>query len=267
MKIFISADIEGVTGIGSWDEADKSSQSEYRWFQEQMTREVAVAAEAAFDSGASEVMIKDAHDSGRNLILDKLPVGVEVVRGWAGHPLSMVQGLDETFSAIMFIGYHSRAGQDTNPLAHTMSSARITRMTLNGKDMSEFYLHGLAASYYGVPSVFVSGDEGLCDEVKGHNSRIETVATIRGVGNSVVTKHPETMLQSIRKGVSKALEGDLSTRLLELPSDLDFSIEFKKHQDAYRAAFYPGANKVSPLVVQYTTTDFFEVLRFNLLAY
>ena len=86
MKIFISADIEGVTGISSWEETDKSAQSEYQWFQKQMTREVAAAAEAAFESGADEVLIKDAHDSGRNLILDDLPTGVEVIRGWAGHP-------------------------------------------------------------------------------------------------------------------------------------------------------------------------------------
>jgi len=267
MKVFISADIEGVAGIGSWDETDKSRQSEYRWFQKQMTREVSAAAEAALDAGAREVLIKDAHDSGRNLILDELPVQVEVIRGWAGHPLSMVQGLDKTFDAVMFIGYHSRAGQGTNPLAHTMSSSRITRMTLNGTDMSEFYVHALAASYYGVPSVFVSGDQGLCEEVNGHNPAIETVVTIRGEGNSVITRHPETVIELIRTGVVKALDGDLSNRLLAMPADLTFSIEYKKHQDAYRAAFYPGAKLINPLLVQFKTDDYFEILRFNLFAY
>ena len=154
MKLFISADIEGITGIGHWNETDKSFPNEYAWFQKQMTAEVAVAAEAAIEAGATEILIKDAHDSGRNLILDELPEMVHVVRGWAGHPLSMVQEVDDSFDAIMFIGYHSRAGQNTNTLAHTMSSARIARMTLNGQDMSEFYLHALAASYYGVPSYF-----------------------------------------------------------------------------------------------------------------
>lgn len=267
MKVFISADIEGVTGIANWEETDKSTQSEYSWFQKQMTREVAAAAQAAFDAGASEILIKDAHDSGRNLILDELPEGVEVVRGWAGHPLSMVQGLDESFDAIMFIGYHSRAGQGTNPLAHTMSSARITRMTLNGTDMSEFYLHALAASYYKVPSILVSGDKGLCEEVKSHNASIETVAAIRGEGNSVITQHPDKTVKEIRESVKRGLAGDLSSKILRVPSKLDFSIEFKKHQDAYRAAFYPGAKQVDPLTVQFITDDYFEVMRFNLLAY
>lgn len=267
MKIYISADIEGITGIGHWNETDKNFPSEYSWFQKQMTAEVGAAARAAIDAGATEIMIKDAHDSGRNLILDELPELVKIVRGWAGHPLSMVQELDESFDAIMFVGYHSRAGQNTNTLAHTMSSARIARMTLNGCDMSEFYLHALAASYYGVPARFVSGDEGLCTEVKEHNSSIETVATIRGVGNSVITQHPAKTLEMISSGVQKALKGDLSRGLMTIPEKLEFSIEFKKHQDAYRAAFYPGATLLNPLTVGFNTDDYFEVLRFNLLAY
>ena len=267
MKIFISADIEGITGIGHWNETDKAFPNEYSWFQKQMTAEVAAAAEAALEAGATEVLIKDAHDSGRNLILDELPEKTSVVRGWAGHPLSMVQEVDETFDAIMFIGYHSRAGQNTNTLAHTMSSSRIARMTLNGQDMSEFYLHGLAASYYGVPSIFVSGDEGLCQEVAQLNSSIETVATIRGEGSSVITQHPAKSLRMIRAGVAKALKGDISKGLLDIPEKLEFSIEFKKHQEAYRASFYPGAYLINPLTVGFKTVDYFEILRFNLFAY
>ncbi|MCF7826852.1 MAG: M55 family metallopeptidase [Candidatus Marinimicrobia bacterium] len=267
MKLYISADIEGITGIGHWNETDKAFPNEYAWFQKQMTAEVAAAAEAAIAAGATEILIKDAHDSGRNLILDKLPELARVVRGWAGHPLSMVQEVDDSFDAIMFIGYHSRAGQNTNTLAHTMSSARIARMTLNGKDMSEFYLHALAASYYGVPAIFVAGDEGLCQEVKEHNPSIQTVATIRGEGNSVISQHPAQSIRMIKAGVRKAMGGEWSKGLFTIPEKLEFSIEFKKHQEAYRASFYPGAYLINPLTVGFKSQDYFEVLRFNLFAY
>jgi len=267
MKVYISADIEGVTGIGHWNETDKGFPNEYSWFQKQMTAEVSAAANAAIKAGATEIVIKDAHDSGRNLILDDLPEMVQVIRGWAGHPLSMVQEIDHSFDAIIFIGYHSRAGQNTNTLAHTMTSARIARMTLNGQDLSEFQLHALAAAYYGVPSVFLSGDAGICEEVKQVNSHIETVATIQGVGNSVITQHPTRSIDMIGKGVAKSLKGDLSAGLLEIPKELDFSIEFKKHQDTYRASFYPGAKMLDPLTVGFKTEDYFEVMRFNLFAY
>ena len=148
-----------------------------------------------------------------------------------------------------------------------MSSVRIMRMTLNGQDMSEFYLHALAAAYYKVTSVFVSGDAGLCDEVKGYEPNIETVATIEGVGDSVVTQHPKKSLEEIHHGVKKALSQDFSGWLLKIPESLHFSITFKKHIDAYRASFYPGAELLEPHVVGFKTDDFFEVMRFNLFAY
>jgi len=267
MKVYISADIEGVTGIGHWDETNKSRPGDYGWFQKQMTAEVAVAAETALAGGATEIFIKDAHESGRNLILDQLPRQTNVIRGWAGHPLSMVQELDETFDAIMYIGYHSRAGQNTNPLAHTMSSSRIALMTLNGVDMSEFYYHGLAAAYFQVPSIFVSGDQGLCDEVSRLNGHIQTVATIRGEGDSVITQHPERSLEQIQAGVARAMAMDPVLGRLVIPETLEFSITFKRHQDAYRASFYPGAKLINPTIVEFTSDDYFELLRFNLFAY
>jgi len=114
MKIYISADIEGITGTTHWDEADKKN-SDFKEFQEQMTAEVAAACEGALRAGATEILVKDAHDTARNIIASKLPREVRLVRGWSGHPFSMVQYLDETFHAVLMIGYHSRAGLDTNP--------------------------------------------------------------------------------------------------------------------------------------------------------
>ena len=127
MKVYISADIEGVAGIAHWDEARKNH-GDYAEFREQMTREVAAACRGARAAGATEILIKDAHASGRNLLHRQLPAGVRLIRGWSGHPLSMVQELDEGFAAVMMIGYHSPASSGANPLAHTMSSSRLARV-------------------------------------------------------------------------------------------------------------------------------------------
>ena len=131
MKLYISADIEGVAGIASWDETDKEKSAHYPAFQKQMTAEVKAVCEEAFQAGFKEILIKDAHDTGRNPQLPDLPRGVRVIRGWAGEPLSMVQGIDTGFDAAIFVGYHSRAGAGANPLAHTMSSVRLARVNLN----------------------------------------------------------------------------------------------------------------------------------------
>ena len=94
MKVFISVDIEGCAGITHWDEAEKNH-ADYPEFREQMTREAVAAIEGAKIAGATEILVKDAHSSGRNLIASMLPADVRLVRSWMGHPLCMVQELDE----------------------------------------------------------------------------------------------------------------------------------------------------------------------------
>ena len=123
MKIYISADIEGITGTTNWDETEKKH-PDYPEFRDQMTAEVAAACEGALAAGATEIMVKDAHDSARNIQAEKLPKGSLLWRGWSGHPYFMVDGMDSTYDAVLMIGYHSRAGSHTNPLSHSMSLER-----------------------------------------------------------------------------------------------------------------------------------------------
>jgi D-amino peptidase len=131
MKIYISADIEGVAGITHWDEATKTETS-YQAYREQMTRELVAACEGAVAAGATEIWVKDAHWTGRNLITAELPERVRLIRGWSGHPYGMVQELDDSFHALLMVGYHAAAGSDTNPLAHTITLG-VTSIKINGQ--------------------------------------------------------------------------------------------------------------------------------------
>ena len=105
MKVYISADIEGVCGSTHWDEAD-NNKKDYTEFQKQMTAEVAAACKGAMAAGAKEIVVQDAHGTGRNITAKDLPDSVKLIRGWSGSPYAMVQELDNTFDALMFIGYH-----------------------------------------------------------------------------------------------------------------------------------------------------------------
>ena len=91
MKIYISADIEGITGIAHWDEATRDHPA-YAEFQQRMTAETAAACEAALGSGAQAIVVKDAHGTGRNILAEQLPAPTQLIRGWSGHPYGMVQG-------------------------------------------------------------------------------------------------------------------------------------------------------------------------------
>lgn len=259
MKVYISADIEGTALTAHWDETEKTKPG-YEEARDQMTAEVAAACEGLLEAGAEEVWVKDAHGSGRNIQVAKLPEQVKVVRGWSGHPLSMVQELDESFDAAVMIGYHSRAGSNANPLAHTMSGD-VTDLTINGEEGSEFLLHALAAAWAQVPVIFVAGDAGLCEDVEALNPNIGRVRVKKGVGNSTVCVHPKVACRDIREGAARALAGNLAACRIELPEWFEVEVTYKTHWRAYRASFFPGAQAKGTRSIVFTATDYLDVLR------
>jgi D-amino peptidase len=262
MKVYISADIEGVTGVTHWDETELSK-SDSSLFREQMTAEVAAACEGALQAGATEIWVKDAHDSARNINASKLPREAKLIRGWSGHPFMMLQELDNSFQGALLIGYHSRASMGTSPLAHTMN-LMVTRMTINERPASEFLISAYTAGSVKVPVVFVSGDKGLCDEISTFNSNIGTVAVKEGIGNSTVSLHPEVAINKIREGAANALKADLALTQVKMPARFSVEIQYRRAYDAYQKGFFPGATQINDTTIQFENESYFEVMRFLL---
>ncbi len=268
MKVFISADIEGIAGITNWEEADPKS-SQYRPFQERMTEEVRAACLGALEGGATELWVRDAHWFARNLLHERLPREVRLIRGWSRHPYMMVQELDASFAAVAFVGYHSKGGSGANPLAHTLTASVFQSVRINGQPVAEFHLYAGAAALEGVPAVFLSGDELLCQEAKAYAADIETVATSYGHGSSTVSIHPELACERIREGMRRACaRSEPQRRALLRPPQGPFAVEltYNKAVDAYKNSFYPGASLQSDLVVRFATPSFLEVLRLLVFA-
>jgi D-amino peptidase len=261
MKVYISADIEGIVGISHWDEAEPEKPEAYLPFAERMTQQVTAACEGAVAAGAKEILVRDAHADARNLDASGMPECVQLVRGWSGHPLLMAQELDESFDAMTLIGYHSRAGSGGNPLAHTMSSSRITWLALNGAPVSEFHLFAWAGALFDVPVVFVSGDEALCEDVRALNPSIHRCPVLRGVGASTISLHPEVARRRIREGMEEALRGDLAACRLTLPDHFELEIRYREAARAYAKGFYPGARPADDHRVVFEADDYFEILR------
>jgi D-amino peptidase len=259
MKVYISADIEGVAGITHWDEASKTHPT-YGEFRERMTSEVVAACEGAIAAGASEILIKDAHSSGRNIIADRLPDRARIIRGWSGHPFSMVQELDESFAAVLFTGYHSKAGDEGNPLAHTMS-LKVGLITINGVAASEFMLHSYAAATKKVPAVFLSGDKGICADAKKLVPAITTVPVSEGIGPSTISLAPQLAQRLIRENVTAALRSDPAACSLTLPERFILEVKYTNPVDAYRGSWYPGVSHVGRQTLRFETADYFEVMR------
>ena len=262
-KVFLSADIEGTTGIAHWNETDKQKGAGdgYNHYAAQMTREVAAACEAAIEWGAKEILVKDAHDSGRNIDPSQLPEAVKILRGWAKDPYVMMSGLDDTFDGVIFTGYHSAAYTDFNPLAHTMTTSLI-KIEINGEAASELYINALIASMLKVPIYCATGDKGLMDWLRTKNPSIETVAVNEGSGNGAISIHPNLALKKIKDAVAKSFKKSASDMMFPMPDQFDIKISYKQHYMAKQMSYFPGAFTIDPHTIGFKSDDYAEVLKF-----
>jgi len=259
VKLFISADIEGTAGILSFNEAEKTH-ADYAEFRALMTQEVIAACEGACAAGATEILIRDAHDTASNLLLEQLPAVARIVRGWSGHPDAMMFGLDASFAGAIYTGYHAKAGSEANPLAHSFN-LRISRLLLNGVPVSEFTINALCAARYGVPSLFLAGDCEICADATALIPTITTVETLYGAGRAALSLSPAACREQIRSSVGMAVRGRSAAVIPEIPGHLELVIEFNNPCDAYRAAWYPKAVAHGPRAVCFEDTDLFEIMR------
>ena len=259
LKVFISIDMEGVTGVANWEDVSRDGK-DYDLFRKLMTLEANAAVEGAAAAGASEIWVRDSHGSARNLLPDVLDRRAILVRDWSGGPKGMMEGLDESFDAAIFLGYHAKAGTPDSLLEHT-SSGSVTDFSVNGISMPEGGYNALIAGSYGVPVVFVAGGKTLCEQMTGLLGEVETVPVKHGIGAAAVSLHPEVTREQIRDGVAAALRrlGDFTPYRLEAPYTL--VVKLKSEETVNKGSHYPGATRTGDWELSYTSDEFIEVMK------
>lgn len=258
MRVYISADLEGIAGISKWEETLKGNK-DYDRFCEQMTREVAAACKGAAEAGADYILVKDAHGDGKNLIHQMLPKNVKVISGWSNHPYGMVEGIDAQFDAAILIGYHCGNSTNGSPLAHTLYPEKIKRITINDEEADEFLIYTYACHMLDVPVKAVSGDGELMRHVRNFDPSIRTIAVQEGFGGAMVSIHPDMAVERIERNVKKSLQSEADF-LIKKPESFEVKIEFVHHEDAYKFSFYPGVEQISEYSIRYVTSDYNQVL-------
>ncbi len=257
MKIFISADIEGCAGVSNHSETTKTEKP-YEEFARQMTDEVLCACEAAFEMGATEIVVKDGHGDAANIDPLRMPEYVTLIRGNSGHPYNMMFGLDESFDGVMYIGYHSPAGNPNFAMSHT-STGNSLYIKLNNKYMSEFMLNTYTAASMNVPVLFIAGDEEICRQAKELAPSIETAVTKSGVGSSTICVPRDLVLRRIASGVKKAL-AEVKRETLVLPEEFTYEVTFKDWKKAYQMSFYPGMEAVDQFTNRLTSRNWMDIV-------
>lgn len=265
LKIYLSADMEGIAGVVSPEQLGPSG-FEYSRFREFMTAEVLAAIQGAREAGATEIVVSDSHGNAQNLLIERFPNDVRIVRSFP-RPLSMMEGIDSTFDAVIFIGYHAATTNPAGVRAHTFSSARLTAVELNGVPMSEASFNAAIAGHFGVPVVMVSGDDVVVEETRRLLGDIEGAVVKQALGfHSANTMTPEAAQALIREGVRAALGRLASFRPYTTPMPATVQLSFKNYRPAEMLALLPIVERVDAHTVNYTGASMLELSRFVVFA-
>ncbi len=262
LKVYISADMEGIGGVSTWQIQAGSQGREYEKFRKLMTQEVNAAIAGAYDAGATEVLVSDSHADGQNIDVELLDPRAKLIRAWP-RPLVMMQGVDSACDAVVFIGYHASEGQPAAILAHTMSSRRIFEIKLNGTGVPEAAFNAAIAGEFGVPVVLLSGDQTIGEEARRLLGPIETVAVKQATRfYSATMMHPEEAQRLIRAGVKRGIERRAELRPYKLAHPVKLEITFKDTVNAELVSYLPGVERPRGNAVVFTARDMLEAARF-----
>jgi D-amino peptidase len=264
LKIFISVDMEGIGGIGT-SAMTSTGGKDYDTGRRLMTEEVNAVVAAIFETGTAQVVVNDSHGDMQNLLHTQLDPRVEYIQSNI-KPLGMVQGLDNSFDGIIFIGYHAMAGTENGFLAHT-GSGSVKGLWLNGVEVGEGGLNTYFAGSVGVPLLLAAGDRAFTEEIK-KLAATRTVVTKEAIGASAAKLlHPEVVKRELQSQVKAAIRDIKSAKPLAVPQAIEFRIKVDSPTRADIAMGIPGMKRVDGFTVSYQARNMEEAYKLIRIIY
>lgn len=243
MKVYVSTDFEGVAGIVDWDQIMVGSH-DYDLGRRLLVGELNAAIDGATEAGATAFVVNDSHSSMRNLEPDLLHGQAALLTG-KHKPLYMMEGLDASFDAIFFLGYHGSIGASQAVLGHTYNPRAIWEVRLNGEVVGESALNALVAAHFGVPVVLVTGDQATAAEARTFMPDVEAVEVKRSVSRyAAESVHPEVARERIREGARRAMERARSIAAPRFAGETRIEVTFLTADMAEMAAWLRGVEVV-----------------------
>jgi D-amino peptidase len=221
-KVYISVDMEGISGISGDDQLSPTGR-EYDRSRKLMAEDVNAAIRGALAGGAAFVVVNDAHGGQRNLRPEDLhPSALLISHSFKRY--GMMEGLDDTFDAAIFVGYHAKAQSSGGLFPHTLTAA-VRDLRVKGKSVGEGGINTMLAEWYGVPVVVVTGDEVAVAQVAEVATRARSVIVKRAINTRAVELKPlEQAHREIEVAVRESVASAKRTSPQRLP--LDVEIQF-----------------------------------------
>lgn len=260
MKVYISVDMEGIACATHSDHV-KMEGTAYEMARKWMTAETNAAIDGAIEAGAEAFVVADGHGLMRNLLPDEMHEDAQLVFG-TPRPLLQMEGIDDSFDAAFFIGYHARAGSATGVMAHTHVGKIVHELYLNGEPITEAAFNAAVAGHFGVPVVLVAGDDALADEVARTLPWAERVITKWAIGPQAARNlTPKASQKKIHAAAKAALERLDQMQRVRLGAPITFEVQFLKALYAQLASDVPGSERVGSRGVRVVAQDMIEISR------
>ncbi len=258
LKVFVSVDMEGIWGVVHSDQTSADSR-DYSYARKWMAEDVNAVVEGLLEAGATEVVVNDSHGSMRNILPQDFHPKASLISG-SPKPLSMMQGIDGSFAACIFVGYHAKAGTASSVLDHTISGSAMKSIKINGLELPELGINGAIAGYFKVPVIMLSGDTETCRQAKTIlGSEIVTADVKEGLGRFAARLLPaDEARRRLKEGAKQALLKRDKIAPFKLNPPLNFELEFQTSAQAEMPALLPQVKRTGPRTVTFTANDYLE---------
>ncbi len=242
VKVFISVDMEGLAGVVLGSDVSPTG-PDYGHFRAIMAAETNAAIDGAARAGATEFVVRDSHGNKTNLVPGDVSPRAVLVRGPSTGPKNMMEGIDASFAAAIFVGYHAKAGTPNAVLAHT-SNGNVIDFSINGVSLPEGGYNALVAGLYGVPVVFVAGDRAFVEQARGLFGPVEAVATKSEIGGGAIQGlSPADAQRQIRDGVERAVRDRARFKPYKLAPPYTMVLKVRADKPLYPGAERPRAGE------------------------
>lgn len=260
MKLFLSTDFEGVSGIVAWEQIIEGN-AEYEQGRRLLTDEVNAVISGALEAGATEFVVNDSHHWMRNLHPQDLLGKATLITG-KHKPLYMMQGLDESFAGVCFVGYHGSIGAEHAILSHTYSPSIIWEVRINGEIVGESGINALVAAHYHVPILLVSGDAATAQEAESIAPRAEKIVVKDSLGRFASSNlHPQVACDMLRHGTKRAVQQLANMQPPQFTTPVTMEITFLVADMAEMALWVRGVERVNARTVKVTGEQLLDLYR------